>query len=109
MNVSPVQLRFYVFSRVIVDPGEPQPLSVAKMGGEELLDWQGVNLVSNIEFGWGDGHEDDPRAFGMRLGLKIDNESGKPAPYKVDIEALGYFDLIGNIPKQDREDIAKVN
>jgi preprotein translocase subunit SecB len=75
----------------------------------DLFDWTGVNFNSDVEFGWGDGQGEDLRAYVMRLRLKITCEEGKPAPYRVDLETVGYFELIGEIKKSDREDIAKVN
>lgn len=109
MKVSPVQLGAYLISRVSVEPREPVSLTPIPLTKDDIVDWQGVNLQSNVEFGWGDGQGDNPRAFVVRLRLRIANESGKPAPYNVDLESVGYFELLGEIPLEDREGIAKVN
>jgi preprotein translocase subunit SecB len=109
MNISPIQLKFYSISRLLIVPqGEvslnppTQPLG--------LCEWSGVSIQTNIEFGWGDASTEESKPFAQRLGLIINNETGAPAPYKVDIELIGYFDLVGKIPTDlSAQDLAQVN
>lgn len=108
MRVSPVQLKAYFLSRVSVLPREEISIK-SQHEVQPFEDWNGVNLMSNVDFGWADGQGDDPRAYVLRLRVRITNESGNKAPYNVDLEATGYLELLGDIPLSDREDIAKVN
>ena len=45
----------------------------------------------------------------MRLHLRVPNDGEKKAPYDIDLETVGYFDLIAEYPAHEREDIARVN
>ena len=108
MIVSPIQLRFYNISRVSVAPRERAPLAL--IGPTPVqMDWNGINITSEVEFGWADNQGDNPAAFAVRLHLRVPNDAEKKAPYDVDLEAIGYFDLITSYPIDEREDIAKVN
>ena len=109
MNVSPIQLKFYSVSRLSIVPKESISINLPTQPNE-LFDWSGVNLQTNIEFGWGDNATDEQRPFAMRLGLAINNETGTAAPYNVDIELVGYFELIGKIPVDlQPQDLAQIN
>jgi preprotein translocase subunit SecB len=108
MNVSPVQLRFYFLSRVSVRAPTETPLNPVRASHEALTNWEGVEITARVDFGWAEGQQDDLRKFAIRLALQIPNdESG--VPYDVDLETIGYFDLLGDIAAEQREDIAKVN
>ena len=109
MKVSPVQLKHYVLSRVAIQPRDEVTLNFVKNSEDEIQDWRGVLLNSGIEFGWADGQGDDLRTFALRLRLQIPNEMGTTKSYNVDLESIGYFELIGDLPIEEREDIAKVN
>lgn len=95
-------------SRVSVLPREEVSIK-APPDVEPFEDWNGVNFASKVDFGWADGQGEDPRAYVIRLHLQIKNETGRLTPYNVDVEAIGYFDLLGDVPLADREDIGKVN
>lgn len=109
MNISPIQLKFYTISRVSIVPREPVSINPRKESAE-LFDWSGVNIHTNVEFGWGDSPTEGSKPFALRLGLKTDNEIGKGTPYLIDLELIGYFDLIGKIPPDVvPQDLAQVN
>ena len=109
MNASPVQLQVYSLSKVLVVPIKPPELIPTTP--PENFDWQGVNFKTEIEFGWVQDHtsQKEPCKFVVRLGVAIDNETGTSIPCNVDLEVIGYFELLGDIPVEDRMDIARVN
>jgi preprotein translocase subunit SecB len=110
MKISPVQLRLYLITRVSVEPFEKYNVGTPTPPIEDLFDWDGVTINSNIEFGWGEGQGEDPRAYAMRLTMNLSNDIGGKLPlYRTSVEIIGYFSLIGEIPLNDREDIARVN
>lgn len=52
---------------------------------------------------------DGRQTYGVNLRITIDNEKGKTAPYKVDIEISGNFAIIKKIEEEKREEMAIVN
>jgi preprotein translocase subunit SecB len=108
MKLSPVQLQIYYLSRVAIQPLEEVSLN-RSAPSEQPFDWTGTQLNSNVEFGWGDGQGEDLRAFAMKLRLSSSIDEKSTAPYSLDVEAVGYFTLVGDIPLNEREDIARVN
>ena len=108
MKTSPLQLKHYVLTRLHIEPREEPSINPTDPASLELPDWEGVNLRSKIDFAWADG-EAEPRSFAMRLRLTVPNETGKPIPYSLDVETVGYFEISEAIEIKDRENIGKVN
>ena len=108
MNVSQVQLRFYLLTNIHLEPREAVGLNPPTPPGEAPFEWKGVKILSNVEFGWADA-QDELRAFALKLRIVIPNTDGVPAPYTVDVGCVGYFDLIGDLSKFVPQDLAQVN
>lgn len=109
MNISPIQLKYYAISRLLILPRGEVSLNPPNQA-LELFEWSGVNIQTNVEFGWGEKPPENLRPFAQRLGLIINNETGTPAPYQVDIELIGYFELVGSVPADlSAQDLAQVN
>jgi len=47
--------------------------------------------------------------YGLKLCIRIDNKEGKLAPYDIDVEAAGIFEISSNVKKEEREDFLTVN
>jgi preprotein translocase subunit SecB len=109
MKLSPIQLQYYVFTRLSLEPKDPIDLDLPAKE-EHLFNWSGVNLVSATEFGWGNNSGEEGKPFAVKLKLKVDNKEGQPSDYLFDVEAVGYFVLQFNT-KSDIEahDIAHTN
>ena len=107
MRISPVQLNLYLFTKVQVTPAEAPAFSSDI--SPRPINWDQVVFGAKIDFGWAEQDEKDRRAFAVRLFLTIDNEQGTPSPYLVELGVMGFFTLLGDIPNEDRENIAKVN
>lgn len=48
-------------------------------------------------------------AFGVVLGVAIDNVDGKVAPYKIDVLAVGLVEIAEIVEKDKRADLATVS
>jgi len=108
MRVASVQLRFYRLSRVSVLPRESVELTMPK-DPAPVPKWDGINIQSDVEFAWADGQTDPPTSYAVRLHVRILNDGEHKAPYDIDLEVVGYFDLLGKFPLDIRGDVAKVN
>jgi hypothetical protein len=109
MNISPIQLQHYVLSWVCVTPRDEWTLARSQEMHSNATDWNGINIGQTFEFGWGDNQGEDLRAFALRLRITVDNKEGVRAPYDVGLECTGYFRLLGDLSKVNRQDLAQVN
>lgn len=109
MRPSIVQLKQVVFQRILVEAAKEVDELVA---GEAVnFDFDGVNMKVRHRFGVTQPKEDGTpsKAFLVILGFTIDNIEGKPAPYKIDVEALGFIEVVGDHETATPEDLAVVN
>lgn len=53
--------------------------------------------------------EDEPPMFAVRLQITITNETGKLAPYDLDIDIAGFFTISDRIEKEKQEEFVTVN
>lgn len=105
MRPSPLQLQRVIFNRVSILPHAAQERAISAAG----FDFDGVGIRSDIGVGQKQGQADDPRDFLVKLQVTIDNKEGKVAPYTIDVEVLGLFNVSGSLPKERREDLLTVN
>ena len=112
MKISPVQLQYYLFTKLHLAPKDAVALNVPP-AETQLFNWGGVNLRSGVEFGWGDipeGQEVNARPFVVKVNLVVDNQIGAPADFLFDVEAVGYFLLIQKIDNEiDAQNMAQIN
>jgi preprotein translocase subunit SecB len=98
----------YSFTKILVSPAKE--LAFASDISSTPIDWNEIVFGSKIDFGWAENQDEkDRRAFAVRLLVTINNKEGKPSPYLVDVGVMGFFTLLGEIPNDERESIAKVN
>jgi preprotein translocase subunit SecB len=107
MRASPLQLRHYFFTKLEIAEREggtlnPRPAS-------EPFDFDGVAINTLIDFGTGEGQKGNPTDFALRIGVKIENKEGKPAPYNLAVEMIGYFSVDPAIPVAERKSIVIIN
>ena len=53
--------------------------------------------------------EHEPPMFAVRIQITIANETGKLAPYNLDIDVAGFFTISGSIEKEKQEEFVTVN
>lgn len=111
MNHSPLQLRHLLFQKVLVELNE-------QYSGEELEDnvidvtdfsFDGVTMNTQINVDRRDKESPDPRLFGVFYALRVANKDGKQCPYSFECAVSGLFEVVGNVPKEERETFVAVN
>ena len=108
MLASIIQIKELVFQRIRVEVAR----SVNDIGPGEAIrfDFNKVKFRVQLETGTvAPEGEAEPRLFAITLGIGIDNSEGKPAPYTVDVVALGVIEVSEKVEKEKREDLASVN
>lgn len=108
MRASIIQLKQLFFQRIEVEAIEPPEGAGADEA--ERFDFEGIAFRVSLEAGPAPAEdEDDPKAFVIVLGIAIDQAEGKPAPYKLDVSALGIVEVSDKVEKEKRRDLALVN
>lgn len=74
----------------------------------KTFDFDGVVIGESVEV-VAIGNTDDPTEFAIRLRILIENKEGKVAPYDIDIEAAGLFEVNSKENKEKRVDLAEIN
>lgn len=109
MRSSIIQLRQLAFKGIHVEAVEPA--ADAPPGDAAGFDFDGT--IFRVELGSEtlENAEDDndPGVFVVMLRIAIDNQEGKPAPYLIDITAMGLIEIARKIDKEKRGDLAAVN
>lgn len=108
MQPSPIQLKEMYFLGIMVWPRPFEDDDKDKQL-ETLFDFNGVRIGESIT-----AHtfkdQNDRLSYGINLRITIKNESGKIAPYTIDVEASGLFEITNkNIPDEKHEEMAIVN
>ncbi|WP_292993514.1 protein-export chaperone SecB [Nitrosomonas sp.] len=108
MQPSPIQLREMHYHGIMVRPRPFEEDENDKLT-ETSFDFNGVNIGESIAM-----HtlkdKNDQLSYHVILRIAIKNESGKIAPYTIDVEASGLFEITNNkIPDEKHEEMAIVN
>ncbi|MBN9134159.1 MAG: protein-export chaperone SecB [Nitrosospira multiformis] len=111
MKLSSLQLKQYFFTRIEVRerPDNGVDHSLSAEFDTNSFDFVGVTIGTNLEVGEVREQQDDPRDFVIRLGIKIENKKGKPAPYDICVEAIGNFTVSEDVPIDRRRDLVVFN
>lgn len=104
MQPSAIQLTECVYLGIKV---VPRPPSEDDMGGN--FDFEGVFIGEGVDLSILDENKENPKIFGIKLHIVIENKEGKKAPYDIDIEAAGVFSIAEDMPIDTREDFVKIN
>lgn len=105
MQPSPIQLTDLRFIGVKI---WARSIGEEDSATEGEFDFDGVIIGESIEVA-PIGEETNPTAFAVKLRIVIENKEGKFAPYDVDIEAAGLFEVHGEVIADKREDLVVVN
>lgn len=108
MQPSPIQLKEMAYLGIKV---WPQPLDETEETdgqSKKPFDFNGVMIGERVEITIL-GNADDPVVFGVKLRITIENKEGKIAPYTLDVEAAGLFEISKKIQKGKREEMVMVN
>lgn len=108
LAVSPLQLKQLVFTKIYVEPSACETEEEEDALWAPSFDFEGVNLGTEIMMGEDSRQKNEPRDFNMILTLKINNETGKKAPYKVELQAQAWFVLAAYEPEK-RKSLVHVN
>lgn len=106
VSSSPLQLKQIIFSKV-----EVEALADNDSEFEADFDFDGVLINTEVMTAIREGEEADPRNFMIALKYEIPNneEQEKKAPYKIALEAQGWFELAPVYDIEKRKDIVTVN
>lgn len=107
MLPSPIQLKEMTYLGIKV---WPQPIEEVTDEPSEPIpfDFNGVLISERIEtqiF----GDENNPVLYGVKLRIAIENKEGKIAPYTIDVEVAGIFEIFEKIEKEKREEMIIIN
>ena len=108
MRASIIQLKQVVFQRILVEALEPSGDAVPD--ATTSFDFEGVAFRVSLDVNPApvEGGQ-NPLNFVVSLAIAIDPEDGKPAPYMIDILALGLIEVAEQVETQKRRDLALVN
>ncbi|MQM29617.1 MAG: hypothetical protein CRU78_03325 [Candidatus Accumulibacter phosphatis] len=103
MQPSPIQLKNMSYLGIKVWP---------RYGAEEAstdpFDFNGVIIGEGVEVAvLPEGAKDT--IYAVRLHIKIANEEGAPAPYDLDIEVAGIFEISDKVTPDERENMITIN
>ena len=109
MRPSVIQLRQLVFKGIHLDPVDPTedspPIDASSFDFEGVI--FRVNLGCEPLTAGEEG--DDPSRFVIILGIALDNTERKPAPYLLDITALGLIAIDEKVEPEKRTNLAAIN
>lgn len=101
MQPSPIQLKdlnyigFKVWARPLAKDEEEPGTS---------FNFDGVMIGESVDVA-----EIDPTTFAIKLRIVIENKEGTVAPYDIDIEVAGLFEINEIIKLEDRKEMIEVN
>ncbi|MFC4296746.1 hypothetical protein ACFO0J_01670 [Castellaniella hirudinis] len=98
MKPSSVQTKATVFAGIDIKPASED---LADAAGFE---WAGVNIGVQTRH---ERHKDTSHFLSLRF--IVDNEKGKPAPYTIDIQVMGFFEYRGSDTEDQADDLVVVN
>lgn len=108
MRPSIIQLKRVFFQRFEVEVIEPSE-GTAQIEAEDF-DFEGITFRISLDAQSGmTGDVVDPKTYFIILRVAIDQDEKKPAPYKIDVSALGIIDISEVIEPAKRRDLALVN
>lgn len=109
MTPSPLQLKSYFFTKVLVELAKPfeDPESTDVKATD--FNFNGVNIGTEIGVAVAEHQTDSPTDFMVELKISILNKDGASCPYKIDVAIIGIFDISEKIDKEKRENIVTVN
>ncbi len=108
MRPSIIQLKRVFFQRFEVEAIEP-PEGTAQIEAADF-DFEGITFRVSLDTQPAMNEEDvDPQIFFIVLHVAIDQNEKKPAPYKIDVSALGIIEISEVIEPEKRRDLALVN
>lgn len=105
MQPSPIQLKnlvylgFRVWARTLSEDEQK--------ANETPFDFNDVMIAEGVDVRPLDGEQHT--LFAVQLHIVIENKEGKLAPYDVDIEVAGLFEVNQSVPKEDRRELVDVN
>jgi len=109
MRPSPIQLKDLSYLGFKI---WPRQLTEVAAGAEHStgleFDFNDVMIGESIEVA-AVGDTSEPTTFAVKLRLLIDNKEGKLAPYEVDVEVAGFFEVNMSIKPEERAEMADVN
>lgn len=98
MKPSSVQTKATVFSGIDIQPAS------ADLADAAGFEWAGVNIGIQTRH---ERHKDKSHFLSLRF--IVDNEKGKPAPYTIDIQVMGFFEYQGSDNEDQAADLVVVN
>lgn len=108
MLPSPLQLKELTFLGINITPrqmGENETHSGQPFTFDDVMIGEHIEVALIGE----QPETDDQRLFAVKLRIIIANEEGKPAPYSIDMEVVGLFEVSDKIQKENREEMALIN
>jgi len=108
MRPSIIQLKRVFFQRFEVEAIEPSE-GTAQIEAEDF-DFEGITFRISLDAQSAMTEDDaDPKIFFIILRVAIDPDEKKPAPYQIDVSALGIIEISEVIEPEKRRDLALVN
>lgn len=109
MLPSPIQLKDLSYLGFKVWPRQlsEEEASTKTTAGLEF-DFNDVMIGESVEISI-IGESPEPNVFAVKLRVIIENTEGKLAPYEVDVEIAGIFEVNMSIKPEDRSEMADVN
>jgi preprotein translocase subunit SecB len=111
MKHSPLQLRHLLFQKVLVEVNDEFATGELEAGANDAtgFSFDGVTMDTRIDVDGRDKESADPRVFGVFYALRVANKEGKQCPYSFECVVSGLFEVVGNVPKEERETFVAVN
>jgi preprotein translocase subunit SecB len=111
MKRSPLQLKHLLFQKVFVDAAVTNMEDENEAEENEAIefDFEGVSIDSNIDIKCQDEASIEPSCYVVHYAFRINNEEGKKCPYLIECIVSGLFEVVGKVPKEERETFVKVN
>ena len=105
MQPSNIQLQefFYLAIKVAARPNTNEEAEVVP------FDFNGVHIAEGVELSVIDSNKENPKLFAVKLRIVVENKEGKLAPYDVDVEAAGIFEVLPSMPIEEREEFVLIN
>jgi len=105
MLPSPIQLRHMAYVGIKVWPRQ----LVEEESDGQLFDFNEVMIGEGIEVTLLPAEAGKDTVYAVKLHIQIKNEEGKLAPYDIDIEVAGLFEIDDKVKPEDREDMITIN
>jgi preprotein translocase subunit SecB len=98
MELLPLQLEMHYFTKVMV---EADPSFQPKDDEDQLL-----GVATKVELLQ---HREDPRRWQVILNVKTEAPEGQTIPYKVDLQAVGFFAVASEVEEARRPKLVHAN